>query len=254
MPQTLQPTPPRPAGQYAYSETDTLDAHPKVEATDLPKPKGRPPGPASLYHENFNKWDRKGTTYMWIIYFPKMGGRAGEQRVEYGYTKAKDQKEPKDKIHMLKRAIERVTVNYAQKYMKPGSRIEYFRCLTDDNKDNVHLFTILPERVIPEPVMLREPDMLEWLNTYRQPATLTYGTELFPKAPNEPPSMPPNQAVFPDVSKQGASQDPFDESRWFNTPDDLYQYAVKLQLDGHPQGRIEAYYRTMLNKNAHRHE
>lgn len=245
MTQHRTPTLPQ-GGNYEYGYDDTMDGYPSVEAVELPKPKAqRSETQKSVFQENFGQYDRIGSYYMWVIYYPKRGQ---EQRKDHGYTKPRNQPEPRDKTEMLKRAINRVCKKYADRYLRPGMRIEYFRCLTDYNDDNVHLFTMHPDRVVGEDVMIHAPEMMDWLYSFYDSPVTTYGTELFPKAPVDAPTMPPRQAPMPDVTRQGPPKDPFAEDRHFTDHAALYSYTQKLIRDGQPVGRAEHYYRVMAAK------
>ncbi len=234
------PPPPSPSGQYEYGYDDTLDAYPEVAVEEIPVRPKTVTNPDSPFWQNFGKFERIGSTYCWQISFP------GRRTPLYGSSKPTGQAEKFDKQQLLKDIIKRIYTKYAQ----AGFEMKIYRCFTDHEKDNVHLFTLHQTRVIPEPVILGETWLMDWLQHFYSSPVQTYGTELIPKPVPRQTAPPAGRAVIPDKAKQAPPKGPFDESRQFKSEDALWNYAQRLLADGHAQGRVMDFYRTMILKRA----
>lgn len=122
----------------------------------------------------FHEWDRNGATYMWDIV--KLNGE-----VIYGYSKAKGQAEPfkGDKQRLLQSILNRLIVNNS--YLKKIQEMTFYRCVSNDNKENIELFTLRPNKYLLSAFILAQGKTPErdWLTSmldeFYNPPSQVYG-------------------------------------------------------------------------------
>lgn len=96
---------------------------------------------------NFGKFERKGSTYCWQFNY-----RNNPDMVRHGYSKPKGQSEKADKMKLLEDIITRLFVKGG--YLRQIEKFIMFRCVSNDNKDNVELFTIYPHNYQLSPILV----------------------------------------------------------------------------------------------------
>jgi hypothetical protein len=196
------------------------------------------PGPADSnatpFVRNFGKFEREGATYSWKIFRP------GREKL-VGHSKPKDQAEKPNKQDLLMDCVKRLAKNG---YLKEGMRIEFYRNFSDYDKDSSMVFTLYPNRFIPERIVVTELWLMKFLKDLYSPVVYSYPSDLFPTCGRDTP--PEGVAVIPDSSKQAPPKDPFDLSRQFKSEDALHNYIEKLMREGQPKDRVQDYYGKMI--------
>jgi hypothetical protein len=190
---------------------------------------------ASL-HERFGKFERRNATYCWTIHRP------GRHKL-FGYSKPVGAAEKTDKYELLFDCINRLSRS-SNDYLKNGCSIEFFRCFSDDNRDNVKFLTLYETRFDLEPMALTETWLIDWLRSFYDSPVARYGTEMFPKAKPAPVGGLQLDPTKPAYHEKSA----YDETRRFKSDDALMDYVQGLLERGEPKGRVEEYYRTMSIK------
>ena len=195
-------------------------------------------GNNSTFKKNFGKFERPGATYSWNIYRP------GREKL-VGYSKPAGMAEKTNKQELLLDIIRRLG---QRDYIREGMRIEFFRCVSDDDNDSVKLMTLFGTRFIAESIILTEAWLIKFLKNFYNPIVYDYATSggLFPTGGK--PAPPEGMAIIPDASKQAPAKDPFDPSRKFKNEEALMAYMEKLLRDGHPHGRVSAWYTEQIKK------
>jgi len=196
---------------------------------------------SSTFTRNFGKLERIGSTFSWKIFRP------GREKL-LGYSKPKEMAEKANKQELLMDCIRRLA---NKGYIKEGLRVEFYRNFSDDDNDSVKLMTLYGTRFIPEPVVITQEWLMKFLKNLYNPVVYNYGNELFPTGGK--PAPPEGTAIIPDSAKQAPAKDPFDLSRTFKTEDALHKYVEKLIREGHPNGRVEDYYRQKIQSFHTRH-
>lgn len=192
-------------------------------------------GNTSTFIQNFGKFERAGATYSWKIGRPRLSKMVG-------HSKPVGQMEKANKQELLLDIIRRLA---KKGYLRDGSRIEFYRNFTDDDNDSVKLMTLYDRRFIPEPIIITEAWLMKFLKNLYNPVVYDYGGgELFPTGGKAAP--PDGMVIIPDRSKQGPMLEAFDLERKFKSEDALHDYILKLGRDGHPNDRIQDYYRKMI--------
>lgn len=203
-------------------------------------PQNPPPsdGRNGKWLQNFGKFERPGSTFHWWIYRPRL------YRIP-GYSKPVGMAEKANKQELIMDIVTRLTKS--GKYTREGMRIEFYRAFhpTDDKKSR-HLFTLYPARFVPEPEIINQTWLIQFLQNHYSPPVYYYDplAELFPTG--EPIQSPANTALIPDPQQQASRKDPFDIHRSFKDSDALISYVEKLLHTGHPRGRVEEFYRLKI--------
>lgn len=189
---------------------------------------------ASL-HERFGKFQRRGSTYCWTIYRPGRHNLYGFSHPVGGSEKSDGQQLLLDIINRLQRS--------PKDYLKRGCSVMFYRCFSDDNRDNVKLLTLYETRFELEPVALDQTWLVLFLKEFYESPVVRYGTELFPKGKPAPvgAQLIPERPAYHEKSM-------YDENRRFKSEDALMSYVQGLLEKGEPKGRVEDYYRKMSIK------
>ena len=187
-------------------------------------------GNTSTFIQNFGKFERPGSTYMWKIFRP------GREKL-MGYSKPAGNSEKANKQELLLDIIRRLS---HKNYIREGIRVEFYRNFSEDDNDSVKLMTLYGTRFLPESIVLTEAWLMKYLKNLYNPVVYNYGNEMFPTGGKSTP--PEGTALIPDVTKQAPAKDPFDPTRTFKNEDALMNYAEKLLREGHPHGRVTAFY------------
>ncbi|MBO0930341.1 hypothetical protein [Fibrella aquatilis] len=186
--------------------------------------------------QRFGQFERRNATYCWTI------NRVGMHKL-YGYSKPVGAAEKTDKQALLFDVIGRIHRS-SKGYIRAGNSVEFYRCFTDDNRDNVKFLTMYETRFDLEPVALSETWLVLWLKNFYDSPVARYGTELFPKTAPVPLGglqIDPTKPAYHNKAM-------YDETRTFKSTDKLLDYVTALLEKGEPKGQVEDYFRKMSIK------
>lgn len=184
----------------------------------------------------FGKFERRNSTYCWTI------NRPGRHPL-FGYSKPQGAAEKTDKQDLLFDVINRINRS-SHGYIKAGNSVEFYRCFTDDNRDNVKFLTMYETRFDLEPFALTETWLVLWLKNFYDSPVARYGTDFFPKAA----PVPLGGLQVDPTRKPYNGKAMYDETRTFRSEDKLMDYVQGLLEKGEPKGQVEDYYRKMSIK------
>lgn len=114
---------------------------------------------------NFGKFERKGSTFYWQYNY-----RNNPEMVRHGYSKPQGQSEKPDKMKLLEDILTRLFIKGT--YLKQIEKFMMYRCVSNDNKDNIELFTIYPHNYQLSAILLPQQRTEEVKNIKRLLDTL----------------------------------------------------------------------------------
>lgn len=201
-----------------------------------------PANTASAFHDNYGKFQREGSTYVWKI------TRPGKTTLP-GYSKPKNPMQEKaNKQDLIMDIVRRMHRAAGGAYLQHGGSITFYRCFSNYDSDNVKIFTLFENRYEIEVVAIGEAFLVKFLADFYRSSATVYGTALFPTGDDIAAAPPIGKQVIPDRPAWNAKPDPYDETRRFKTSDSLVDYVQALIERGEPKGRVEDYYRKMSIK------
>lgn len=179
----------------------------------------------SVFHQNFGKFERAGSTYSWRIMIPR-------KPKLHGHSKPRNMAEKANKQELLLDCIRRLN---AKDYFREGNQVEFYRNWSDDDRDSQKMFTLHGTRFSAELCIQDQYWLNKYLHSLFSPPVHHYGSrdDMFPTGGNA--QTPAGKILIPDGS---GYKDPFDLSRRFKTLDDLSEYTTRLLEAGHPHGRV----------------
>lgn len=192
----------------------------------------------SVYTQNFGKFERLGATYTHLIKVPRIGETKG-------HSKPMNQPEPDDKQKLLKDIVSRLARS-SKGYLKPGNSIAFYHNRSNFDRDSVKLFTLFADRYEPDPHILTWHWLIQFLEFFYTPTTVSYVQDLSGNAPPVPQAAPSQVSTRQPSTQQ---KNTLSMNMRFNSMAELKQYTEALIADGHAVGQVGDWMVKMLEKH-----